>query len=152
MTTQIDNKQEMQEVSAIRQLRNAIQLHYIETAKETFEKYAELNETELAEFYRVTNNGQIVFTRPSEETLKADAESENPRFSKGRKFGSVQWYKKTQEVGTALALATAYSGYLAYIDSKENQERRDEKKLEAVAALQGITVEELKTLLATIKK
>lgn len=150
MTTNIDKQEK--ELSEIRQLRNAIQRHYITTAWDVFSQFAECNETELAEFRRITHDATIVFTRPSEDTLKADAESESPRFTKGRKFGSVQWYKKSQEVGTALAIATSYASYLAYMESKENQAERDEKKLAAAAAVAGLTVEELKAIIAAAKK
>ena len=141
-----NNNTPEKELSEIRVLRDAIQRHYITTAWDVFAKFVECNESELTEFRRVTHDATIVFTRPSEETLRTDKESENPRFTKGRAFGSVQWYKKTQVVGTALAIATSYASYLAYTESKENQIERDEKKLAAAAAVLGVTVEQLKAL------
>lgn len=120
--------------------------HYISTSWDVFTQFVDINETELAEFKKMTKDGTIVYTIPSEESLAADAKSENPRFSKARKFGSVQWYKKSQEVGTALALLTSYSSYVRYMDSKANQEQRDNKKLEAAASVLGLSVEQLLAL------
>lgn len=115
-------------------------------AIEQFNSRAKLSDDELKEFLKVTKDATVVFTQPSAETLKADAESENPRFTKSRAFGSVQWYKKTQEVETALNVCTSYSSYLSYMETKDNQAERDHKKLEAAAALLGVSVEELKAL------
>lgn len=134
------------EESQLRQVRNAIAGYYAKTALDVFTKYVDLNDVELAEFLRITKEGTIVFTQPSEESLKADAKLENPRFTKGRKFGSEQWYKKTQAVENALNLVSSYSSFVRYMDSKENAEKRDEKKLKAAADLLGISVEDLKAL------
>ena len=134
------------EESALRQVRNAIIGHYANGAFDVFRAYVDLTDEEFSEFCRITENATIVYTMPSEETLKADKESENPRFRIGRKFGREQWYTKKQVVGTALAILTSYSSYVRYMDSKENAVIRDDKKLAAAAAILGISVEELKAL------
>lgn len=132
MTTNIDNQ--VREESAIRQLRNALVKHYQDTAVETFRQYAELNDAEFVEFMRLTNNGTLVYTcSTSEETLKADAESESPRYKKSKKFGTTQWYTKRQEIGTAIALVSAYSGYLSFVDSKAKDSERLAKRLDNTA-------------------
>ncbi|UKK52690.1 hypothetical protein [Prevotella sp. E2-28] len=115
-------------------------------AFEIFQKRAKLTEEEMNEFRTITKDATIVFTQPSEETLKADSASENPRFTKGRAFGSIQWYKKSQVVETALNVVSSYSSYLSYMETKENQAERDEKKLAAAAALLGVDLETLKAL------
>lgn len=145
LTENVANIQEKEE-SQLRQVRNAIVGYYANTALDVFTKYVEINETELADFLRVTENATIVFTMPTAEALAADEASENPRFTKGRKFGSMQWYKKNQVVVSANSILTSYSSYLRYMDSKENAAARDEKKLAAAAAVLGITIEELKAL------
>lgn len=144
ITTVVNTTNESE--SEMRQIRNAMVGYYAANAMDDFKKFVDVTESEMADFLKVTENATIVFTMPSEESLKADAASENPRFTKGRKFGSDQWYKKTQVVGTALAVLTSYSSYLRYMDSKEHAAERDEKKLAAAAAVLGITVEELKAL------
>lgn len=105
-----------------------------------------VNDELFAEFCKLTKDATIVFTQPSEETLKADAASENPRFSKGRAFGSVQWYKKTQVVESVLNVISSFSSFVSYMETKENQAERDDKKLAAAAALLGLTLEELKAM------
>lgn len=142
VATATENENENQ----LRQIRSAMIGYYANEAANVFKKYVDVSDEEFIEFMRVTENGTIVFTQPTTAALELDKQSENPRFTKGRKFGSVQWYKKTQVVGTALALLTSYSSYIRYMDSKEHAEERDEKKLAAAAAILGISVEELKTL------
>ena len=127
------------EESELRKVRNCFIGFYARTAWDVFTKYVDLNESELSEFKRITNDATIVFTIPSDETLKANPD----RFTLGRKFGSVQWYKKTQVVETALNILTSYSSFIRYMDSKENAVERDNKKLAAAAAVLGITVDEL---------
>lgn len=148
MTKQVENVAiaTSENESEMRQIRNAIVGYYANNAFDVFNQFVDVTEAEMQDFLKVTENATIVFTIPSEESLKADKESENPRFKKGRCFGSVQWYKKTQVVGTALAVLTSYSSYLRYMDSKEHAAERDEKKLAAAAAVLGISVEELKAL------
>lgn len=130
MTTTNNILTNEREESQLRQVRNAISGYYAREAWNVFTKYVDLNETEIAEFKRITKDGSIVFTQPSAETLAADAKQENPRFTKGRKFGTEQWYKKTQAVENALNLVTSYSSFVRYMDSKENAEKRDAKRLE----------------------
>lgn len=146
MTKQVINQVEEREESALRQVRNAIVGYYANNAVEVFRSFVDLTDEEFAEFMRVTENGSVVFTIPSDAVLEADKQSECPRFTVGRKFGSIQWYKKTQVVGTALALLTSYSSFVRYMDSKENAVQRDEKKLAAAAAVLGVSVEMLKAL------
>ena len=138
MATKFDNSLQNvivmeNEENEIRAIRNKLIAYYQEKAFEDFTKFVELNESEVAEFKRITNNATLVFTCPSEDTLKADQQSENPRFSKARKFGTTQWYKKTQVVGTALSVLTSYSSYLRYMDSKENEAKRVEKRMDTAA-------------------
>ena len=130
MTTNVNILTNEKEESQLRQVRNAIAGFYARESWNVFTKYVDLNETELAEFKRITKEGTIVFTQPSKESLEADAKLENPRFTKGRKFGTEQWYKKTQAVENALNLVTSYSSFVRYMDSKENAEKRDAKRLE----------------------
>lgn len=130
MTPNVNILTNEKEESQLRQVRNAIAGYYAREAWNVFTKYVDLNETELAEFRRITKEGTIVFTQPSKESLEADAKLENPRFTKGRKFGTEQWYKKTQAVENALNLVTSYSSFVRYMDSKENAEKRDAKRLE----------------------
>ena len=129
MTTNVNLANEKEE-SQLRQVRNAIAGFYARESWNVFTKYVDLNETELAEFKRITKEGTIVFTQPSADTLAADAKLENPRFTKGRKFGTEQWYKKTHAVENELNLVTSYSSFVRYMDSKENAEKRDAKRLE----------------------
>ncbi len=129
--------------SELRAVRNAIIAEYIEGAFEVFKKHVDINEVEMADFLKVTENATIVFTQPSEETLKADQASENPRFKKGRRFGSTQWWKKTQEVGTALSVLTSYSSYLRYMDSKAHAAERLNKRVENTASdMQALSIDE----------
>ena len=121
------------EESALRQVRAAIIGHYANEAASVFLSYVDLTKEEFSEFMRVTNNGQVVFTQPTEAALEEDRKSETPRFTKGRRFGTVQWYKKTQIVGNALALLTSYSSFIRYMDSKEHAAERDAKRLDTAA-------------------
>lgn len=148
MTKQVENVviSTGENESEMRQIRSAIVGYYANNALDVFRSFVDVTDAEMQDFMKVTENATIVFTIPSDESLKADKESENPRFKKGRQFGSVQWYKKTQIVGTALAVLTSYSSYLRYMDSKEHAAERDEKKLAAAAAVLGISIEELKAL------
>ena len=134
MTTTTNTNKVEREESALRQVRNAIIGYYAKEAWDVFTKYVDINDVELAEFRRITSNASVVFTQPSEETLKADAKQENPRFTKGRKFGNEQWYKKTQAVENALSILTSYSSFVRYMDSKENAEKRQAKRIENAAA------------------
>lgn len=136
-------KERKNDVSGIREF---IAVDLRERAFSDFQSRAKLDEELMNDFRKVTKDATIVFTQPSEDTLKADQASENPRFSKGRAFGSVQWWKKTQAVENALNVVTSYSSYLSYMESKENQAERDEKKLAAAAALLGVDIETLKAL------
>jgi hypothetical protein len=136
------------EESELRKLRSIMVGYYARTAWEVFAKYADINETELSEFKRITEDATIVFTIPSEETLKANPE----RFKVGRKFGSVQWYKKTQVVENALNILTSWSSFVRYMDSKENQAKRDDKLIERTAALYGMSVKDFKAFMETMKK
>lgn len=136
MDKQISNNTEREE-SALRSIRMAIIAEYQATAVEVFRSHVELTDEEFAEFMRVTESGTVVFTQPTQAALEEDTKSECPRFKKGRKFGSVQWYKKTQVVGTALALLSSYSSYLRYCDSRENEEARTAKRLDTAATSFG---------------
>ncbi len=153
--------------SELRSVRNSIIAYYASNALEVFEKFVDVTEAEKAEFLKVTENASVVFTQPSDETLKADQESENPRYKKGRKFGSVQWWKKSQEVGTALAVLSSYQSYLRYMDSKEHAEERLNKRIdntasdmqalsidkqaEAMAKMFGVSIEAAKEMLKNKK-
>lgn len=122
------------EESALRQVRAAIIGHYANEAVDVFRRYVDLTDEEFSEFMRVTERGQIVFTQPTEAAIEEDRKSETPRFTKGRRFGTTQWYKKSQSVGTALALLTSYSSFIRYMDSKEHAAERDAKRLDSAAA------------------
>ena len=131
------------EENGLRSVRNKITAYYQDHAFEVFEMFVDLTEEEKAEFLKVTNNAQVIFTQPTEDSLKADQESENPKFKKGRKFGSVQWWKKTQEVGTANAILNSYSSYLRYMDSKEHAAERLNKRIDNTANdMQALSIDE----------
>lgn len=109
-----------------------------------------VTEEEKTEFLRITKNATIVFTCPSEETLKADKESETPRFTKGKKIGSVQWYKKTQVVESMLSVWTSYNAFLSYMISKETQVAKDEKKTKT--AVETLTNKEFLNMLTDAQR
>lgn len=146
MAKNIQTANEVKEESQLRQVRNAIAGYYARTAWDVFTMFVDVNESELAEFKRVTNDATTVFTQPTAESLQADRDSGVNRFVKGRSFGSVQWYKVTQVVEDATNIVRSYNSFVRYMDSKEHAEERDEKKLAAAAAVLGITLDELKAL------
>lgn len=130
------------EQSELQKIRACVTAFYANTAVQVFRKYVEISESDFDAFMKQTENGTKVYTQPTEDTLKANAE----KFQISRKFGSVQWYVKRQEVLDAFNLISSYNSYLRYMDSKENQEAREEKQLEKTAQLLGVSVETLKAL------
>lgn len=142
-TDKLNNAVAMEkEQSELQKIRACVTAFYANTAVDVFRKYVEISDDEFSAFMAQTENGTKVYTQPTEDTLKANAD----KFQISRKFGSVQWYVKFQVVENAFNLISSYNSYLRYMDSKENAVLRDEKKLAAAAAVLGITVEELKAL------
>lgn len=142
-TDKLNNAVAMEkEQSELQKIRACVTAFYANTAVQVFRKYVEISESDFDAFMKQTENGTKVYTQPTEDTLKANAE----KFQISRKFGSVQWYVKRQEVLDAFNLISSYNSYLRYMDSKENQEAREEKQLEKTAQLLGVSVETLKAL------
>ncbi len=144
MANVILNANEMNEnEDGLRSARNKMTAYYAEHAADVFKMFVDVTDEEFSEFMKVTKDAQVVFTIPSADTLATDQKSENPRFKKGRKFGSVQWWKKEQDVSDAKAMLTSYSSYLRYMDSKQNAVDRLNKRIDNTANdMQALSIDE----------
>lgn len=150
--TQATQQATSEDEESLRQIRKAIVGYYANNAFDVFRNFVELNDDEFSEFMRVTENATIVFTQPTQQALADDAKAETPRFKKGRKFGTEQWYKKSQVVGLATAVLSSYSSYVRYMDSKQNAAERDAKRLENAAnTFAAMSAEEQKAYIARLQ-
>jgi hypothetical protein len=96
-----------------------------------------------------------LYTQPAVDGKNAKGEnlptseewlSQNEGAVRVAKLAGKQWFKRPYVLGSLKGVNQLVSGFSRYIEDKEGAKEREQKKLEAAAAVLGVSVEELLAL------
>lgn len=96
-----------------------------------------------------------LYTQPAVDGKNAKGESlptsdewltQNEGAVRVAKLAGKQWFKRPYTLGSLKGVNQLVSGFARYLEDKEGAKEREQKKLEAAAAVLGVSVEQLLAL------
>lgn len=164
MTKQVVNTEatkktiEQSEELSVSQILDAyLTIHAVDMYCDALHKSAE----ERAEVERVLESIKKeegiywLYTQPAVDGKNAKGESlptsdewlsQNEGAVRVAKLAGKQWFKRPYTLGSLKGVNQLVSGFARYLDDKEGAKEREQKKLEAAAAVLGVSVEQLLAL------